>query len=127
MRRDSATAWHLASAQAKAFALAALVAITVFALLLAAAGKDPLRAYADNQPLTATVNAVRPLLLGGPVTAHAVAAVIWCLGIIAVFAPLSVLRHHQLTGSRWRGRRRPAGRRGLRQPRTARPGGRTRS
>jgi hypothetical protein len=33
MRRDGATAWHLASAQAKAFALAALVAITVFALL----------------------------------------------------------------------------------------------
>ena len=48
MRRDGATAWHLASAQAKAFALAALVAITVFALLLAAAGKDPLRAYADT-------------------------------------------------------------------------------
>ena len=34
MQRDGATAWHLASAQAKAFALAALVAITVFALLL---------------------------------------------------------------------------------------------
>jgi simple sugar transport system permease protein len=48
MQRDGATAWHLASAQAKAFALAALVAITVFALLLAAAGKDPLRAYADT-------------------------------------------------------------------------------
>jgi general nucleoside transport system permease protein len=48
MQRDGATAWHLASAQAKAFALAALVAIAVFALLLAAAGKDPLRAYADT-------------------------------------------------------------------------------
>jgi len=55
----------------------------------------PLRAYADNQPLTATVNAVRPLLLGGPVTAHAVAAVIWCLGIVAVFAPLAVLRYRR--------------------------------
>jgi ABC transporter DrrB family efflux protein len=55
----------------------------------------PLRAYADNQPLTATVNAVRPLLLGGPVTAHAVAAVIWCLGMAAVFAPLAVLRYRR--------------------------------
>ena len=55
----------------------------------------PLRAYADNQPLTATVNAVRPLLLGGPVTAHAVAAVIWCVGIVAVFAPLAVLRYRR--------------------------------
>ena len=55
----------------------------------------PLRAYADNQPLTATVNAVRPLLLGSPVTSHAVAAVLWCLGIVAVFAPLAVLRYRR--------------------------------
>jgi general nucleoside transport system permease protein len=48
MQRDGATAWHLASAQARAFALAALVGIAVFSLLLAAAGKDPVRAYADT-------------------------------------------------------------------------------
>jgi general nucleoside transport system permease protein len=48
MQREGATAWHLASAQAKAFALATLIALTVFAMLLAAAGKDPLRAYADT-------------------------------------------------------------------------------
>jgi simple sugar transport system permease protein len=34
--------------QVKAFGLAMLVALTVFAMLLAAAGKDPLRAYADT-------------------------------------------------------------------------------
>jgi ABC transporter DrrB family efflux protein len=55
----------------------------------------PLRAYADHQPLTATVNAIRPLLLGGPTTSHAVVAVIWCLGIVAVFAPLAVLRYRR--------------------------------
>jgi len=37
----------------------------------------PLRAYADHQPLTATVNAIRPLLLGGPTASHAIAAILW--------------------------------------------------
>jgi len=55
----------------------------------------PLRAYADHQPLTATVNVIRPLLLGGPTASHAVAAIIWCAGIVAVFAPLSVLRYRR--------------------------------
>src|SRR5215470_13977992 len=55
----------------------------------------PVRAYADHQPLTATVNAIRPLLLGGPAAPHAVAALLWCAGIIAVFAPLAVLRYRR--------------------------------
>jgi ABC-type multidrug transport system permease subunit len=55
----------------------------------------PLRAYADHQPLTATLNAIRPLLLGGPAASHAVVAIIWCAGIVAVFAPLSVLRYRR--------------------------------
>jgi general nucleoside transport system permease protein len=48
MLHDGATLWRFASAQAKALALAALVALGIFALLLAAAGKDPLRAYVDT-------------------------------------------------------------------------------
>lgn len=48
MRRDGITSWRVASAQAKAYALATLAALTVFAMMLAAAGKDPLRAYADT-------------------------------------------------------------------------------
>ncbi len=55
----------------------------------------PLRAYADHQPLTATVNAIRPLLLGGPTISHVVVAIIWCLGIVTVFAPLAVLRYRR--------------------------------
>ena len=55
----------------------------------------PVRAYADHQPLTTAVNAIRPLLLGGPTAAHAVAAIIWCAGIVAVFAPLAVLRYRR--------------------------------
>ena len=49
MQRNGLPFWWLASMQAKAYALATLAALAVFAMLLAAAGKDPLRAYADKQ------------------------------------------------------------------------------
>src|SRR5277367_7191400 len=48
MRRDGATLWDCASARAKTFALVAAIALGVFATLLIAAGKDPLRAYIDT-------------------------------------------------------------------------------
>jgi simple sugar transport system permease protein len=46
--RPDATLWRLASGQVKAFALASAIALAVFAMLLTAAGKDPLRAYVDT-------------------------------------------------------------------------------
>jgi general nucleoside transport system permease protein len=48
MRCDGATMWRLACAQGRALALAGVVALAVFAMLLTAAGKDPWRAYADT-------------------------------------------------------------------------------
>ena len=48
MRHDAGTLWRVGSAQAKTLALAGAVALGVFAMILAAAGKDPLRAYADT-------------------------------------------------------------------------------
>jgi simple sugar transport system permease protein len=48
MRRDGTPSWRLAPTQATAYGLATLAALVVFAMLLAAAGKDPLRAYADT-------------------------------------------------------------------------------
>lgn len=48
MQRDGATLWHSASARAKTFALIGLISLGVFAMILTAAGKDPLRAYADT-------------------------------------------------------------------------------
>jgi ABC-2 type transport system permease protein/oleandomycin transport system permease protein len=83
------------AAAAAALPLTVLLTFPSSAFLLSSSLPGPLRAYADHQPLTATVNAVRPLLLGGPTAAHAAAAVIWCLGIVAVFAPLSVLRYRR--------------------------------
>src|SRR5215475_9777851 len=83
------------AAAAASLPLTVLLGFPSSAFLLTHNLPGPLRAYADHQPLTATVNAVRPLLLGGPTSSHAVAAIVWCLGIAAVFAPLSVLRYRR--------------------------------
>src|ERR1700722_12521500 len=48
MRHDGVALWACASARAKTFALVAAIALGVFATLLVAAGKDPLKAYADT-------------------------------------------------------------------------------
>jgi len=92
------------AAAAAALPLTVLLTFPSSAFLLTGSLPGPLRAYADHQPLTATVNTVRPLLLGGPTASYAAAAVIWCLGIVAVFAPLSVLRYRRTALGRARHR-----------------------
>lgn len=49
-----------------------------------------LRAFADNQPITQVVDAVRGLLLDQPVGSAGWLALAWCVGILLVFVPLSV-------------------------------------
>jgi ABC transporter DrrB family efflux protein len=83
------------AAGAAALPLTVLLTFPSSAFVLTHNLPGPLRAYADHQPLSATVNAIRPLLLGGPTASHAVAAIIWCAGIVAVFAPLAVLRYRR--------------------------------
>jgi ABC-2 type transport system permease protein/oleandomycin transport system permease protein len=86
------------SAEAAGAAVLPLTVVLTFpssAFLLTRSLPGPLRAYADHQPFTATVNTIRPLLLGGPTAAHAVAAILWCAGIVAVVAPLAVLRYRR--------------------------------
>jgi ABC transporter DrrB family efflux protein len=89
------TAKSAEAAGAAALPLTVLLAFPSSAYLLTRTMPGPLRAYADHQPLTATVDTIRPLLLGGPTAPHAAAAVFWCAGITAVFAPLSVLRYRR--------------------------------
>lgn len=48
-----------------------------------------LRAFAENQPITHVVEAVRALLLGTPIGNHGWLSVAWCLGILIVAVPLS--------------------------------------
>jgi ABC-2 type transport system permease protein len=49
-----------------------------------------LRVFAENQPLSHVINAIRALLVGTPLGNSAWLAVIWSIGIIAVALPLSV-------------------------------------
>jgi ABC transporter DrrB family efflux protein len=89
------TAKSAEAAAAAALPLTVLLTFPSSAFVLTSTMPGPLRGYADHQPLTATVDAIRPLLLGGPTASHAVAAVLWCAGIVAVFAPLAVLRYRR--------------------------------
>jgi ABC-2 type transport system permease protein len=44
----------------------------------------PVRAFADNQPVTSIVNAIRDLFTRQPVGSHIWIALAWCVGILAV-------------------------------------------
>ncbi|HVC07535.1 MAG TPA: ABC transporter permease [Solirubrobacterales bacterium] len=52
-----------------------------------------LRAFAEVNPFTITVNAMRALFLGAPAGNDIWGAVVWSIGIAAVFAALSVARY----------------------------------
>jgi len=56
-----------------------------------------LQAFAEHQPVTAAINAVRALVLGGPTSSDVLQALAWCVGIIVVFAPLAVHRYRRST------------------------------
>jgi ABC-2 type transport system permease protein len=58
-----------------------------------------LQAFAEHQPVTVTVNAIRAWTLGLPVGTAGWQALGWCLGILAVFMPLSVAKYKR-TASR---------------------------
>jgi ABC transporter DrrB family efflux protein len=49
-----------------------------------------LQAFANNQPVTQVINAMRALALGGPVAADLWKSAAWLVGIFVVFAPLAV-------------------------------------
>jgi ABC transporter DrrB family efflux protein len=78
------------TAQAAAFpVLAPLVfASAVFVQVQSMPGW--LQVFARNQPVSLTAQAARALVNGGPTATHLVPAVIWLIGVIAVFAPISV-------------------------------------
>jgi ABC-2 type transport system permease protein/oleandomycin transport system permease protein len=85
------------AAQAASFPLMALLVFASNAFVSSKTMPGPLRAYANHQPVTATVNAVRALVIGGPTTGRVLGALLWIVGIVAVFAPLAVMRYRRAT------------------------------
>jgi ABC-type multidrug transport system permease subunit len=57
-----------------------------------------LRAFAEVNPFTVVVDAVRHLWLGAPAGNSVWGAVVWSLAIVAVFAPLAVARYRRAAG-----------------------------
>ena len=60
---------------------------------------DGLRQFAEVNPITVVVDAMRALWLGAPAGDSVWGAVAWSLGLIAVFAPLAVAKYRR-TASR---------------------------
>jgi ABC transporter DrrB family efflux protein len=58
-----------------------------------------LQAFANNQPITKVIDAVRAWVLGKPVGSNGWIAAAWCVGVLAVCMPLSV-RIYRRVGSK---------------------------
>ncbi len=58
---------------------------------------EPLKTFAEVNPFTIIVDAMRSLWLGTPAGNNVWGAVVWSLAIIAVFAPLAVARYRRAT------------------------------
>ena len=56
-----------------------------------------LRVFAEHQPVTLVVNAVRGLLLNKPDATTIWQALAWCIGILIVFVPLAVTAYGRRT------------------------------
>lgn len=72
-----------------------LTFVLVFPLTFASSAFTPtdgmgkyLRIFAENQPITQIIEAVRALVLGRPIGNHGWLAVMWCLIVLAIAMPL---------------------------------------
>ena len=59
---------------------------------------EPLKSFAEVNPFTIMVDAIRSLWLGAPAHNYVWGAIVWTVVIIAVFAPLAVARYRRTAG-----------------------------
>lgn len=55
-----------------------------------------LRAFAENQPVTAAVDTIRAMTHGGEITGPLMKTLLWCLAIVIVFGVLSVREYRRV-------------------------------
>ncbi len=79
--------------------------IAIFPLTFASSAFVPtdtmpswLQAFAENQPMTQVVNAVRAFILGQPVGNYAWHSLVWGLAILIIFVPLSITLYERKAG-----------------------------
>jgi ABC transporter DrrB family efflux protein len=85
------------TAQAAAFPLMAPLVFASSAFVPISTMPGWLQVFAAHQPLTATVDASRALVLGGPTAHDVITALAWDFGLIAVAAPLAVWWYRRVT------------------------------
>jgi ABC transporter DrrB family efflux protein len=78
------------TAQAAAFPLMAPLVFASAAFVPVSTMPGWLQPFANNQPLSVVTKAVRDLTLGGPTSHDVLAAIAWCVGIVAIAAPIAV-------------------------------------
>jgi ABC transporter DrrB family efflux protein len=78
------------TAQAAAFPVLAPLVFASSAFVPVTSMPGWLQGWANNQPVSVTVSAVRDLMLGLPAASDVLKSVVWLLGILLVFVPLSV-------------------------------------
>lgn len=90
------------SAQAVAFPVMAPLVFASSAFVPVTSMPGWLQAWANNQPVSVTASAIRGLMVGPAsipgnesTLSITLKAVLWCVGILAVFAPLAVRRYRK--------------------------------
>ena len=81
------------TAQAAAFPIMLPLVFASSAFVSTANMPGWLQAFAEHQPVTAAVDAVRALVLGGPWVGDVMTSLAWTVGILLVFVPLSIRRY----------------------------------
>ena len=83
------------AAQAASFPILAPLIFASSAFVPVASMPSWLQGFARNQPVSAVTTAVRGLTLGGASTGDVLVAIAWCVGIVAVAAPIAVRRYRR--------------------------------
>jgi ABC transporter DrrB family efflux protein len=87
------------SAQAASFPIVAVLVFASPAFVPVASMPEWLQGFANHQPVGATVNAVRALMIGGPfgteTAKYVVTSLAWSILIVAIFAPLAVNKYRK--------------------------------
>ncbi len=84
------------TAQAASFPVMAPLVFASSAFVPTATMPDWLRAFAEHQPVSVVVDAVRTLTIGGPASSQVLTALAWIVGIVAIGAPLAVARYRRV-------------------------------
>jgi ABC transporter DrrB family efflux protein len=84
------------TAQAASFPILAILTFASSAFVSPETMPPWLQWFAEHQPLSITVNALRACCIGGPTATYVFQSILWSVGIIAVFAPIAVRKYRRV-------------------------------